>query len=92
MQLGERIFNSSRRAPVILMSAHASTLDPEQLRRAGFAETLSMPIDTASLRLALAGAPGHITIPHPRAVIPPRHRFERFAPDRTRPRRKRTSS
>jgi len=61
MQLGERIFNSERRAPVVLMSAYASTLDPGQLRRAGFAELLPKPVDSASLKLALAHARQHIT-------------------------------
>lgn len=56
LQLGERIFNSPRRAPVVLLSAFASTLDGEQLRRAGFAELLPKPLDSASLRLALARA------------------------------------
>jgi CheY-like chemotaxis protein len=58
MQLGERIFNSARRAPVVLLSAYASTLDAEQLRRAGFADLLSKPIDSASLKTALARARG----------------------------------
>ena len=61
MQLGERIFNSARRAPVVLMSAYASTLDPGQLRRAGFADLLPKPADSASLKLALARARQHIT-------------------------------
>ncbi len=58
MQLGERIFNSGRRAPVVLLSAYASTLDAEQLRRAGFADLLPKPIDSASLKTALARARG----------------------------------
>jgi signal transduction histidine kinase/CheY-like chemotaxis protein len=56
MQLGERIFNSDRPVPVVLMSAFATTLDPEQLRRAGFADLLPKPIDSMSLKLALARA------------------------------------
>ncbi|MBE2212754.1 MAG: response regulator [Opitutaceae bacterium] len=56
MQLGERIFNSDRPAAVVLMSAYASTLDPAQLRRAGFADLLPKPVDSASLRLTLARA------------------------------------
>ena len=56
IQLGERIFNSNRRVPVVLLSAYASTLDPDQLRRAGFAELLAKPIDFSSLKVALARA------------------------------------
>ena len=56
MQLGERIFNSGRKVAVLLMTAYAATLDPEQLRRAGFAALVSKPLDLEQLKQLIAAA------------------------------------
>lgn len=53
VQLGERIFDSARRVPVVLMSAYAATLDAEQLKRVGFAAVLGKPIAAQNLLTAL---------------------------------------
>ena len=56
LQLGERIFNSGRRVPVLLMTAYAATLDSAQLRRAGFAALVAKPLDLEHLKQMLASA------------------------------------
>jgi two-component system, cell cycle sensor histidine kinase and response regulator CckA len=59
MQLGERIFNSGRKPAVLLMTAFAATLDPEQLRRAGFAALVPKPLDLEHLKQLLATVRTH---------------------------------
>jgi CheY-like chemotaxis protein len=44
MQLMERISNSCIKIPVVLMTAYAATLNPKQVRDAGFAAVLSKPM------------------------------------------------
>ncbi len=44
MQLAEKIFDSGRKVPVVLMTAYGSTLDAEQVKQAGFAAVLTKPL------------------------------------------------
>ncbi len=44
MQLAEKIFESGRKVPVVLMTAYGSTLDAGQVKEAGFAAVLSKPL------------------------------------------------
>ncbi len=56
LQLGERIFNSGRQVPVLLMTAYAATLDAAQLRRAGFAALVAKPLDLEQLKQTMSAA------------------------------------
>ncbi|HEY0945960.1 MAG TPA: ATP-binding protein [Opitutaceae bacterium] len=53
VQLGERIFDSARPVPVVLMSAYAATLDAEKLKRVGFSAVLGKPVAASNLLSAL---------------------------------------
>ncbi len=69
MQLAEKIFDSGRKVPVVLMTAYGSTLDAEQVKQAGFAAVLSKPLvhDQVVATLAqVVGRPAGVPLPHKR--------------------------
>jgi len=58
MQLVEKIFDSGRKMPVVLMTAYGSTLDTEQVKQAGFAAVLSKPLSHDQVIATLAQVVG----------------------------------
>jgi two-component system, cell cycle sensor histidine kinase and response regulator CckA len=58
MQLAEKIFESGRKVPVVLMTAYGSTLDTEQVKQAGFAAVLSKPLSHEQVIATLAQVVG----------------------------------
>lgn len=60
MQLAEKIFDSGRKVPVVLMTAYGSTLDAGQVKEAGFAAVLSKPLVHDQVLLTLAEVVGRL--------------------------------
>lgn len=67
MQLVEKIFDSGRKVPVVLMTAYGSTLDSEQVKQAGFAAVLSKPLSHEQVISTLAQVAGRL-----QSVQPPK--------------------
>jgi CheY-like chemotaxis protein len=61
MQLAEKIFDSGRKVPVVLMTAYGSTLDAEQVKQAGFAAVLSKPLVHDQVVATLARVVGRVS-------------------------------
>ncbi|HLP09527.1 MAG TPA: ATP-binding protein [Opitutaceae bacterium] len=56
LQLAERIAESERRVPVLLMTAYGATITPEQLKQAGLAAVLTKPLFNEQIVEALLRA------------------------------------
>ena len=67
MQLVEKIFDSGRKVPVVLMTAYGSTLDSEQVKQAGFAAVLSKPLSHEQVIATLAQVAGRLQSVQPPA-------------------------
>ena len=67
IQLVEKIFDSGRKVPVVLMTAYGSTLDGEQVKQAGFAAVLSKPLSHDQVVSTLAQVAGR-----PQGAQPPK--------------------
>ena len=67
MQLVEKIFDSGRKVPVVLMTAYGSTLDSAQVKQAGFAAVLSKPLSHEQVISTLAQVAGRL-----QSVQPPK--------------------
>ncbi len=66
MQLAEKVFDSGRKVPVVLMTAYGSTLDAEQVKQAGFAAVLSKPLVHDQVVATLAQVVGRVPVVSPK--------------------------